>query len=132
MSTKLELLRTPPPGNKLKKTGTLLERIRAKEQARTAQSSPAGRRARERAFIEARLPKVRRVLNDLRLTRELWSLHELAGKVQDSMATSLSIGEAAKVICYMGEKEPLLCKIVPLNRITAVRLPPPQCPAMLS
>lgn len=132
MSGKLELLRTPPPEKNIRKAGTLLERIRAKERARTVYSSPAGRRARESLFLEARVPQVRRVLNDLRLTQEVWSLHELSLKVQDSLITSLSVGEASKVIQYVGEKDPLFCKLIPLGKTTVVRLSPPRCSIMLS
>lgn len=129
LSDRAEMLRKklrPEHEVKPKKEGTLLERIRAKEQAMRLHDA-AGEQAEQRfKFLQAQMVSVGEVLAALTVrsggTSVSLSLDQLHAKIHDSMRTRLSRKEVESVLVLLCQRLPQFCVLIAVGAVRAIRV----------
>lgn len=105
-----------------KKSGTLLERIRAKEAA--AKNDPSKderiKKLNYENYIKSQLPRVISVL--LALRSKAYTFDELLKIFSDSLALRLSADESRDVIRRLSTDVPTFCSIVQAGKLNAVKI----------
>ncbi|KAA8917245.1 hypothetical protein TRICI_000638 [Trichomonascus ciferrii] len=108
--------------NETKKTGTLLERIRAKEAAAKNDPSKDERVRKEKYenYIKSQLPRVISILLSLR--SKAYTFDELLKVFSDSLTLRLSPEESRDVIHRLSTDAPTFCSIVKAGSLNAVKI----------
>lgn len=128
---RLESLRKSPHKPQLvtdfKKKGSLIDRIRAKEQAAKLNSPEKPQQDQDEKFINSQLEPIAKVLVTLtdayaQQTTTCLSLQELFKKLSDSLKSKLSSTETLKALETLSERLPKFCTIVYTGNIKAVRI----------
>jgi hypothetical protein len=108
--------------NEIKQTGTLLERIRAKEAA--AKNDPSKdervRKQKYETYIKSQLPRVISILFALR--SKAYTFDELLKIFSDSLTLRLSPEESRDVINRLSTDAPTFCSIVKAGSLNAVKI----------
>lgn len=117
-------LRSPPPSPV--KTGSFMERIRAKEAAaKEALKTAESPELRHKRYIESKLASVAAVIAGLRNPRrkgvgETFALQNVLGKIRDSSKVTISPTESEEALRMLAERLPDLCTLTTVGKVTGV------------
>lgn len=110
-----------------KKGGSILERVRAKEQASQMRTQLEAQKVSDayRGFVSSHLPSICKALVALTSSGSLsksYSLSQIIQALSDSLASHVSpveLQDALKILC---EKAPGFCTIISVGKVSGVRL----------